>query len=292
LIAGTPHVRTSKDGGRTYPARHAGPLTADPPLQPSTVPVYDPGSGTGRLLALDLDPARAGRDVDDGGIHDRHEHNVALVAEVERQGAEFGQLLERLGGRCVADVGPTGGRHVLVLFAEALPWLELRDLVRAIALRYPAVDPAPHASLGGQISPPGSRHKSRGWRVLSMALQDARAAVEHPNGPEAWAALLDEFAAELQQVGSSPCCSDQRGDNRLIAELDDIGVPWVPRLGGRAPLGAELEHAARTGRWDRSRYAGRSEARMAIVGAAAARGWQLADVRAAVASGVWGVRPR
>jgi hypothetical protein len=38
------------------------------------------------------------------------------------------------------------GRHVLVLFAAALPWLELRDLVRAIALRYPAVDPAPHAS--------------------------------------------------------------------------------------------------------------------------------------------------
>ena len=33
------------------------PLT--PPAQPSTVPVYDPGSGTGRMLALDLDPARA-----------------------------------------------------------------------------------------------------------------------------------------------------------------------------------------------------------------------------------------
>ncbi len=57
-IAGTPHVRISKDGGRTYPARHARQLPADPPDQPSTVPVYDPGSGTGRLLALDLDPAR------------------------------------------------------------------------------------------------------------------------------------------------------------------------------------------------------------------------------------------
>ena len=63
------------------------------------------------------------------------------------------------------------------------------------------------------------------------------------------------------------------------AELDDTGVPWVPRLGGRAPLGAELEHAACSGRWDRSHYAGRSEARMAILGAAAARGWRLADVR-------------
>ena len=61
----------------------------------------------------------------------------------------------------------------------------------------------------------------------------------------------------------------------------------MPRLGGRAPLGAELEQVARTGRWDRSRYAGRSEARMAVLGAAAARGWQLADVRAAVACGAW-----
>ena len=49
------------------------------------------------------------------------------------------------------------------------------------------------------------------------------------------------------------------------AELDDTGVPWLPRLGGRAPLGAELDQVARTGQWDRSRYAGRSEARMAVL---------------------------
>ena len=61
----------------------------------------------------------------------------------------------------------------------------------------------------------------------------------------------------------------------------------MPRLGGRAPLAAELEHAARTGRWDRSRYAGRSEARMAVLSAAVARGWRLADVRSAVSSGAW-----
>ena len=71
------------------------------------------------------------------------------------------------------------------------------------------------------------------------------------------------------------------------AELDDAGVPWVPRLGGRAPLGAELEHVARTGQRDRSRHAGRSEARMAVLGAAAARGWRLADIRSAIASGAW-----
>ena len=283
MIAGTPHVRTSKDGGRTYPARCAGPLPAEPPQQPCTVAVYSPASGTGRLLALDLDPPRTGCDVDDAAVGHRRELGATAVG---RQAAELGQLLERLGGRYVADVAPSGGRHVLVLFAAALPWLELRDLVRAIALRYPAVDPAPHASLGGQISPPGSRHKSGGWRVLSTPLEDAREAAEHPCGPEVWAGLLTEFAAELRQA-EQPVAGETLFHRESLAELDDTGAPWVPRLGGRAPLSAELEHVARTGRWDRSHYAGRSEARMAVVGAAVARGWQLADVRAAVASGTW-----
>ncbi|HXL94200.1 MAG TPA: hypothetical protein VN969_35150, partial [Streptosporangiaceae bacterium] len=167
LIAGTPHVRVSRDGGRTYPAKHARPLPAGPPLQPSTVPVYDPGPGTGRMLVLDLDLSRVRTDPgDDTAL-------VSAPAEVERQAAEVGRLLERLGGRHVADVSPSGGRHVYVLFAAPLPWLELHDLARAVSLRYPAVDPAPMAGLGGQISPPGARHKSGGWRLLSGPPEDA-----------------------------------------------------------------------------------------------------------------------
>jgi DNA-binding transcriptional ArsR family regulator len=262
-LAGTLHVRTSRDGGRTYPARHARPLPADPPESwPSVVPVFDPGSATGRMLALDLDPARG---------------------DVDHQAAELGQLLEHLGARHVADVATsTGGRHVYVPFAAALPWLELRDLCRAIAARFPAVDPAPMCSLGGQISPAGSRAKRGGWRVLTMPLSEALAAVENPNGPEVWAALLAELAAELQLAEAV-----NQVENVVKAELDDVGVPWVPRLGGRALLGAELDQVARTGRWDRSRYPGRSEARMAVLSAAAARGWRLAEVRAAIACGAW-----
>jgi hypothetical protein len=265
-IAGTPHVRISKDGGRTYPARHARLLPADPPGQPCTVPVYDPGMGTGRMLALDLDPAR-GRGA------------AEPAAQVTAQAEAIARLVTRCGGRCVTDVAPRGGRHVYVLFAAALPWRELRDLTRAVALRFAAVDPAPACSLGGQISPPGSRHKSGGWRVLADPLRDAGGAVAQPNGPKVWDALLAEFAAELRQ--GSGAADD------AAAELDDAGVPWIPRLGGRAPLGAGLERAARTGQWDRSCYPGRSEARMAVLAAAAACGWQLADVRAAVASGAW-----
>ena len=259
-IAGTPHVRVSRDGGRTFPARHARPLPADPPGQPATVPVYDPGSATGRMLALDLDPSRIrSAGVDDRAVQHGHEHRAGPAAEVAAQAAAIAGLVARCGGQVLADVAPSGGRHVFVLFAAALPWRELRDLARAIALRFPAVDPAPMASLGGQITPPGSRHKSGGWRLLSTPLSEARAAVEHPNGPEVWAALLTEFAAELQvRAARSAAAPDQASAACLTAELDDTGAPWVPRLGGRAHLGAELDRTARTGRWDRSRYPDRS----------------------------------
>ena len=209
-----------------------------------------------------------------------------MTAGCDAQAAEFGQLLERLGGRCITDVSPSGGCHVYVLFAAALPWLELRDVARALALRFPSIDTAPMSSLGGQISPPGARHKSGGWRVLSTPVDIALAAVEHPNGPEVWAALLAEFAAELRQVDQA-AAGETMFHREPLAELDDTGASWVPRLGGRAPLSAELEHVARSGKWDRTRYAGRSEARMAVLGAAAARGWRLDDVRSAIASGAW-----
>ena len=266
-IAGTPHVRISRDGGRSYPARHARPLPADPPeAWPCVVPVYDPASAAGRMLVLDLDPVRA--------------------AGLEDQAAELGQLLKHLGARYVADVAPSGGRHFYVLFAAAMPWRELRDLCRAMALRFPVIDANPMASLGGQISPPGSRHKSGGWRMLSTPVDVALAAVEHPNGPEVWTALLEEFAAELNQDLHQRSDQDlhRPGDNQLVTELDDTGVPWVPHLGGRAHLGAELDRVARTGRCPGR---GRSEARMAVLCAAAARGWRLADVLDAVRSGVW-----
>ncbi len=80
-----------------------------------------------------------------------------------------------------------------------------------------------------------------------MPPSEALAATGQPNGPEVWAALLTEFAGELGAVEVAPGNVHQ-GE---IAELDDAGVPWVPRLGGRANLGPELDRVARAGRWDR-----------------------------------------
>jgi len=124
---------------------------------------------------------------------------------------------------------------------------------------------------------------ARRLTIWSRAGEDGGLSSLYPNGPQVWAALLAEFAAELRHLEPGA----PGGDAPPAAELDDTGALWVPRLGGRAALSPDLENVARTGRWNRTRYPGRSEARMAVLGSAAARGWQLADVQAAIASGAW-----
>ena len=146
--------------------------------------------------SLDLD-VPAGRAVHGRCCPDDRQRGAA---EVAAQAAAIAELVARCGGQVLADVAPTGGRHVYILFAAALPWRELRDLCRAIALRFPAVDPAPMCSSAARSRPPGSRHKCGGWRLLTTPCRHALAAVEHPNGPEVWDGLLTEFAAELQQA--------------------------------------------------------------------------------------------
>jgi hypothetical protein len=232
-LAGTSEVRISRDGGRSFLARHACPLPDDPPQQPCTIGVYHPGEATGRMLAFDLDPARSG--------------------DADGQAAGLGRLLGQLGARYIADISPSGGRHIYVPFAVALPWTDLRDLAGAIALRFPAAGVAAMSSLRGQISPPGSVHKHGGWRVLAMPAAQARASVEQPNGPQVWAGLLAEFDSERQ---------------------------WI-----NGPLPGPLDAIARTGH--PGPYSTRSEARMAVLCSAAARGWTLADIQAAIDAGTW-----
>lgn len=272
-LAGQPLVRVSPDGGRTYPRGAKTALTAELPGGPATVPVYDEGSGTGRMLALDFDSALAAK----AGAADP-------AAEVAGQAAAVAAVTARLGGASVTDVSPSGGRHVYILFAVPLPWRELRDLAAAMRRRYTALDTMPMASpQSGQIRPPGSPHKAGGWSILAMPLQDAVDAVRRPCGPAVWSGLLDEFAAELDAAvpaigpGSLP---------PGFAAGDD-GTPWRPLPGGRIPVSSAMDKIARTGTWPAGKYKGRSEAREAVLLGAAACGWRLADVRAEIAGGRW-----
>jgi hypothetical protein len=63
--------------------------------------------------------------------------------------------------------------------------------------------------------------------------------------------------------------------------------PRIPRLGGRLPLPPGPAAIAAGGTWSAGHYACRSEARMAVLVSAAARGWRLAEVRDEINSGRW-----
>ena len=140
------------------------------------MPVYDAGAASGRMLALDLDPARG---------------------DVDRQAAELGQLLERLGARYVADVAPSGGQHVYVLFAAALPWRELRDVCQ---------------SAGAAL--PGDRHGADGW----------------PRRPDLPAGLQ---AQERRLAGALDAAGRSRGGRRAPERAGGMGRA-ADRVRGRA----------------------------------------------------------
>ena len=154
----------------------------------------DPGSGTGRMLALDLDGPRRGA-ADGAAV----QHDRTVAVEVATQAGRSPGSSPGAAARS----SPTSRRAAAATSTSCSP------------RRCPGASCATSAGrwrsgsrrstrrrcprLGGQISPPGSRHKSGGWRVLSTPVDIALAAVEQPNEPEVWTALLTEFAAELRR---------------------------------------------------------------------------------------------
>lgn len=284
-------MRISPDGGRTFPRWWSGPgrrkrelpLARRLPTEPVTVPTYDPVSRTGRLLVCDFDVelARTGRDVTDP------------VRRVELDAASFVALIERLGGRAIMDRSPSDGRHVYVLFAQALPFADLRDAVHALAHRYVSLDTSPMNSVYGQIRIPGSPHKMRngaltGWMTLITPLEEADRIARTPCGPQVWNRLVQELAAEYASagLGAFPPVADWAALRDLPHDTD--GMPWLPRHGGSRPLRADFEEIAVTGAYDGGRYRSGSEARQAILTSCAARGWRLEEVTNRIESGQWG----
>jgi hypothetical protein len=267
-LAGAPRVRVSWDRAKTYRKGRYGSIARHDPAHPVTVPVYDAAAGTGRMIAADLDIKRA--------------RGPDPARQVAGEAAAITAMVRAAGGRCITDVSP-GGRHVYILFAVPQPWTGLRDMTRALARRFPLLDPAPACSPDGQISPPGSRHKSGGWRVLDGPLAAARTAVERPCGPEVWDRLTRELAPELAVVAPGAAAEDAAA--AVAADRAELAADISAPRRARRPLSAALDAIVRTGRC--GRYPTPSEARMAVLCSAAARSWSLADVRAAISGGQW-----
>ena len=249
-IAGRPRVRVSRDQGRTYPARVERALDDRLPDQPAAVLLFD-AAGEARCLAADFDVARGGR------------------AQVDADAAAFAELVATCGGRTVADVSPTGGRHVYVFWSAPVPIGELRPLMRGLGARFPSLDATPMLNASaGCIRPPGAAHRSGGHQVLTTPLPAAQAAVAAPCGPEVWSALHDA-------LGPAP-----------DPPPAPAGLEPAP-AGPRRALSARIERIARTGVYDTERYATPSEARQAVVTAAAAAGWTLAEVATRLETSAW-----
>lgn len=266
-IAGRPRVRVSRDGGRTYPAGVERDLTPELPSSPAAVLLFD-DDASARCLAADFDVARGGR------------------GQVDDDAAAFAELVHGCGGRTIADHSPSGGRHIYVLWARPVPITELRPALHALRALYPSLDTTPMTNpAAGCIRPPGARHRCGGHQVLDTPLPEALAVAASPCGPEVWAALLDRLGPQLAEL------SGLSGEAESAAEGSDAHA--AGRHGATAPrrhgagLSPRLERIATTGLYDLDRYASPSEARQAVITAAAAAGWTLADLAAQLERGLW-----
>ncbi|WP_235564165.1 hypothetical protein [Arthrobacter sp. Soil763] len=183
----------------------------------------------------------------------------------------LGELLERCGIRYVADYSPSGGRHLYVPLADRVTAAEAREVVEALTLLAPSLDPGPHQNItDGCIRVPGSAHKAGGHQVLTTPLATAYDTLRRRNEAEAWNALRRALAPELRR---------RRDLKARAAKLATIAAaPGTSPLsfgGSQSPMRV----LARTGLYDTNRYASPSEARMAVLNHFAACGWTLEQVR-------------
>ena len=252
-IAGQLRVRESRDR-RTYPQRWEVPLGPTPPRVPAAVRLYG-RDGTARCLAADLDVTRAG------------------FEQVETDTATLAGLLTGCGGRTITDRSPSGGRHVYVLLAQPVPFAEMRRAALALAALLPSLDATPLCNLtAGCIRPPGAVHKTGGVQQLLTPWPAAQEAAAKPNPPAVWAGLLEALSAQISSLDS-----DTAGAPTELA-------PEPAPTGPARQLSARMTAIARSGVHG---YPSGSEARQAVLTAAAGTGWQLSDVTRHVETGAW-----
>lgn len=260
LLAGQPRVRISRDGGRSYPQRFERDLTDQLPAYPSAIRIFGK-DGTCRALFLDFDSSVDGRD--------RVDADVRLVTT----------WLHRHGARWIEDFSPSGGRHVYVPLAERVPFHEARDLVEALGTRYRSLDRTPHQNIGhGCMRPPGSPHKKGGNQLLAMSLSLAYDIAKRPNSARVWQALRTDLSEEMAAVRALRLEQSYQPTTTL-AEVPETD----PVRGMSRTMLAIAVH----GIYDASRYASPSEARQAVLVAAAAAGHSLTDVERRIKQGTW-----
>ncbi len=259
LIAGAQSYRPGRwIGGRfQYPRPQNPPgITAALPSSPAAVLIHG-ADGSVATLCLDLDTSKA------------------LQGVVDDDAARLGRLLEDCGLRYFADVSPSGGRHLYVPLAERMTAPEARELVEAMTLLAPSLDPGPHQNVtDGCIRVPGSAHKSGGHQILTTPLTTAYDILRRRNPANAVTALRLALAPELQRSRELKARTV-----KLATAAAAQGFRGMPVGTSQSPLRV----LARTGLYDTAKYASPSEARMAVLNHFASCGWTLDQVRGELA---------
>ncbi|WP_232084884.1 hypothetical protein, partial [Arthrobacter sp. SO5] len=195
----------------------------------------------------------------------------ALQGVVDDDARRLGDFLESCGVRYVADFSPSGGRHLYIPLAERVSGPEARELIEAMTLLAPSLDPSPHQNVtDGCIRVPGTAHKSGGHQILTTPLAMAYDIMRRRNSASAVTALRSALAPELQRARK---LKDRTA--KMAAAATAHGIRPVPFGGSQSPLRV----LARTGLYDTAKYASPSEARMAVLNHFAACGWTLDQVR-------------
>ncbi len=249
-------------------------LTGALPSSPAATYLYTK-TGRTQLLALDFDVARGDR------------------AAVEADLATATEWVIRCGGVVVTDHSP-GGAHLLCPLAigTTAGVDEITHLVRLLEARLPTLDKTPNCNAAsGCLSVPGSPAKQGGgYRQLDGPLAAAieafttrSAATLLPRLYELLGAVKPRPAATHPAAGATTqtitvadYCEGE-GDDRRLAPAWVRADPLHPDVVAYAQFGVMA-----TGQ---RQWPSHSEARMAVVTAAIARGHSLASITALIAPG-------
>lgn len=260
MIAGQPVYRAGRwIGDRFQYPRPRTPLriTGTVPSAPAAVLIHDV-NGSVRTLCLDLDTSKARKVV------------------VDDDAVRLGRILGAAGLSFVEDRSPSGGRHLYMPLQEAITAPEARELVEALTLRAPSLDPSPHQNVtDGCIRVPGSAHKSGGYQTLVTPLTDAYGILKRRNPAAALTALRKALAPELYRLQQKKRHTKARAVAATAAVQATAAPDGAPTVRNDSPLRA----VARTGLYDTSRYASDSEARMAVLNHFAACRWTADQVQ-------------
>lgn len=252
-LAGQPMMRLSKDGGRNYFTKNTRRISPELPSFPAAVMVTGK-DGCVSTFCLDFDAGRGD-----------------VAADV----LALKGLLVACGLRWIEDTSPSRGVHVYIPWRNRIDFTTARECVEALAKRFTSLDPSPHQSVySGCIRVPGSPWKNGGYQTLTQPLSAAVDVAMRPNPSTGHDALRAELAPELATL---------REPIEEPTPLPDAKTT----ITDRSSLRAEAEKIGRHGTFDSSRYRSPSEARQAVLAAAAGSGWSLTDVQKRMQDGTW-----